>query len=195
MRAVTLVLLAFVGLPAVAQEGISVGLGLGSLDYEESTNDPIFGDISDTVSSYKIYGMFEFNDYVAAEVSYGQSGEVEGGASGNDPFLGNFTSSLQSEFTTTVVKVIGMWPRDWGVVMGGLGYFDTDADISLRLISDIGSITSGGTASDDGLAVMLGVEWRFGRFGTGYGVRLEYEWWDVSDADAATIGVGVSYRF
>jgi len=41
----------------------------------------------------------------------------------------------------------------------------------------------------------LGIEWRFGRFGTGFGVRLEYEWWDISDVDASTVGAGISYRF
>jgi len=172
-----------------------VGLGLGSFDYKESTVDPVFGDRSDTVSSYKVYGGFEFHEHVAAEVSYSRADDVEGNVSGNDPFLGDFFSTTRTEFTTTTIKVVGQLPRDWGVLIGGLGYFDTDADIDLDLMSDAGAFSASGAVSDDGLMAMLGIEWRFGRFGTGYGVRLEYEWWDVEDGDASTIGVGISYRF
>lgn len=195
MRIITLVLLALAGLPAFAQEGIYVGLGLGSFDYEDSMPDPVFGVRSDSALSYKVYGGFEFNDYLSAEIGYGETDKIEGSVSGTDPFLGDFTSSSRTEFTTTTFKLLGQFSRDWGVLLGGLGYFDTDSDIKLSLTSDAGSFNAEGSISDNGLMAMLGIEWRFGRFGTGYGVRLEYEWLDAQEADASTIGVGVSYRF
>lgn len=195
MRAITALLIAFLAFPALAQEAKYAGLGLGSFDYSESTDDPVFGDISDTVSAYKLYGGFEINEHFAVEFGYGKSDDVEGGASGNDDFLGDFTSVIRTEFTTTTFKALGQLPLEWGVLMLGIGYFETDADIELDLVSDAGSLNAAGSVSDDGLMATFGVEWRFGQFGTGYGIRLEYEWLDVDDADAATIGLGVSYRF
>jgi hypothetical protein len=196
MRVITVVLLSLSTLPALAQDGMYVGLGLGRLDYEEGGFSPAFGNtLADTVLSYKVYGGFEFNQYVAAEISYGKADEVAGGASGNDPDVGNFETSIRTEFTTTVIKVVGQLPLEWGVLIGGIGYFETNADVRIDLTTDLGSFSGSGSASDDGLAAMFGIEWRFGRFGTGYGVRLEYEWWDLQNADASTIGVGMSYRF
>jgi len=195
MRAATVILLVLFGLPASAQDGIYVGLGLGSFDYEDNTSDPFFGHRSDTVLSYKFYGGFEFNDHLAIEIGYSSSNDIEESVSGTDPSLGNFTSSTSTAFTTTAFTLVGQFPREWGVLLGGLGYFDADTDVKLQFISDAGSFNADGSLTDDGLMAMVGVEWRFGRFGTGYGVRLEYEWWDFTDADASTIGVGVSYRF
>jgi len=195
MRAAIFILLALVGLPAFAQEGVFVGLGLGSFDYADSTSDPFFGKRSDTVSSYKFFGGFEFNDHVAIEIGYGSSQDIQESVSGTDSSLGNFTSSTSTAFTSTTFKIVGQFPLDWGVLIGGLGYFDADTDVKLQFISDAGSFNADGSLTDNGLMAMLGVEWRFGRFGLGYGVRLEYEWWDVTDADASTIGVGISYRF
>lgn len=195
MRTITVVLLAFFGLPAFAQEGMYVGLGLGSFDFKDSTADVLFGNRSDTVLSAKLYGGFEFNEYAAAEISYGTTDKFEGTVSGTDPFFGDYTIRSRTEFTTTTIKAVGQLPREWGVLIGSIGYFDTDAEIKLNLASEAGDFTSDGSVSDDGLMAMLGIEWRFGRFGMGYGVRIEYEWLDVAGADASTIGVGISYRF
>lgn len=195
MRAITVVSIALFGSPSFAQEGMFFGLGLGSFDYQDSAVDPLIGNRSDTVPSYKLFGGFEFNEHLAGEISYGITDDVIGTASGNDPFLGDYVSLTRTEFTTTTIKAVGQFPREWGVLIGGLGYFDMESDIALDFTSDAGSFTAEGTIDDDGLMAMLGIEWRFGRFGMGYGVRLEYEWWDFDDADASTIGVAVSYRF
>ena len=45
------------------------------------------------------------------------------------------------------------------------------------------------------MTALLGVEWRFGRFGTRYGLRLEYEWWDIDAVSTSAVGLAFSYGF
>jgi OOP family OmpA-OmpF porin len=196
MRAIAVVALALLASPALAQEGIYVGLGLGSFSYEEDSAFLAPGPFEDSVSSWKIYGGFEFNENFGFEVRYGATEEFEQTFSGMDQFLGNFSTTFDVGFTTTSLVGMGFLPNDWGTLFGGIGYFDTDIDADFVLESDnLGTITDELSIGDDGLMAVLGIEWRFGRFGTGVGVRIEYEWLDAEDADASTVGVGVSYRF
>jgi hypothetical protein len=58
-----------------------------------------------------------------------------------------------------------------------------------------GPFSASTSFGDEGMMAVLGVEWRFGRFGTGVGIRVEYEWLDVEDASGSTVGIGVAYRF
>ena len=96
----------------------------------------------------------------------------------------------------TNLSAVGQLPLEWGVLMAGLGYYSSENDFVEELMADCcGSITNGNSISDNGVSAMLGIEWRFGRFGTRYGVRLEYEWWDISSVDASAIGIGFSYGF
>jgi hypothetical protein len=131
------------------------------------------------------------------EFSYGSTSEIQQSVSGTDPFLGDFSLATNLDFTTTTVKAVGMLPFDWGVLLGGIGYFDTDADVDANLTAACcGTISASDSISDSNAMAMLGVEWRFDRgFGAGIDLRLEYEWWDIEDADASTLGIGVAYRF
>lgn len=192
---VLLVLLLF-GSAALAQEGIYAGLGYGDFDYEENRVDPVLGRIADTVPSYKVFGGFEFNDYIAIEISYGKTGRIKKSGSRFSPTVGNVDSTLKLDFTNTVLMAVGEWPHDWGALLGGLGYYSYDADFRQDVTTECcGPLVNAGTVSDHGTMAMLGVEWRFGRFGTRIGVRLEYEWLPINQADASTVGVGLSYGF
>ena len=195
MRTFVLFVLSLVAIPTLAQEGMYAGVGYGSFDFDENDIDAVFGNRSDTVDTYKLFGGFEVNEHLSLEISYGATQDLRNTLTATDPIIGVFTTSVATEFTITTVKAIGQLPLDWGILMAGLGYYDLDADIQLRLDSSLGSFESGGTVGDDGMMAMLGIEWRFGRFGTGYGIRLEYEKWDLDGADASTIGIGASFRF
>lgn len=196
MRTMTFLVLGLVGTAAVAQEGIYVGLGIGSLDYEETLPGASTSFLSDTVSTYKVYGGFEINEHFAMEITYGESDDIQRTFSGNFPPFGTATLTTTVDLTTTVLRGIGQLPYDWGTLLGGIGFYSSDTDFRDTLVTQCCGVSTGaGTFSDDGLAAMIGIEWRFGRFGTGFGIRLEYEWLDIDLVDANTLGIGIAYRF
>jgi hypothetical protein len=197
MRVMRLVVLLALTSPALAQEGMYVGVGLGSFDYSENSPFLAPAPFEDTVSSWKIYGGFEFSDRFGFEIRYGSTGNFDQTVSGTDPGgFGDFTARFDTDFTITTALAMGMLPKEWGVLFGGIGYFDSSSDSDLALDTECcGVLGDSIPIGDNGAAAVLGIEWRFGRFGTGYGLRLEYEWLDVADADASTFGVGVAYRF
>ena len=195
MRTVTFVVLGLVGSTAFAQEGIYVGVGIGSMDYTESVENALLSKIEDTVSATKIYGGFEINQHFAVEINYGETGDVMDSASIFVPGLGTVTRSTKTELTTTVLRGIGQLGYEWGVLMGGIGFYSADIDFVDTLSAQGSSGTIAGDFSDDGISAMIGIEWRFGRFGTGFGIRLEYEMLDIDNIDASTIGLGIAYRF
>jgi len=196
MRAVGILALALLASPALAQEGMYVGLALGSFDFKEDGAFLAPGPFDGTASSWKLYGGFEFNDHFGMEIRYGATDRIEQPFSGTDSSLGDFSSTFSTDFKTTSIVAMGVLPKDWGALIGGIGYFTADQGADLALTAECcGAISASTSVDDDGLMALLGVEWRFGRFGTGVGIRLEYEWMDVTGAGASTLGVGVSYRF
>lgn len=196
MRFIGLVVLLAFASPSLAQEGMYVGLGIGSFDYSEDAGYLAPEAFSDTVSAWKVYGGFEFGEHVGVEIRYGGTGTVETTSSGTDPTLGNYTATVRADFKTTSALLLGMLPKDWGAFFGGVGYFNSSGDARLALdTACCGTFNPTASANDNGLAAALGVEWRFGRFDTGVALRLEYEWLDVESGDASTLGIGVAYRF
>jgi hypothetical protein len=184
------------GAAAHAQEGIYVGVGLGNFDFQESFTDPLLGRVGDKVKVSKIFGGFEINDYLAIEIAYGETSDLSQSVMANFPSLGNVNYSLTQDFTMTSLKGIGQYPMDWGALLGGLGYFSSENDFRESGTADCcPPLSNSGTISDNGMAAMLGVEWRFGRFGTRYAFRLEYEWWDMDLSDSSAVGVAFSYGF
>jgi opacity protein-like surface antigen len=179
----------------LAQEGIYVGIGLGNFDYAEDAAFLAPEPFEDTVATWKVYGGFEFGEHFGFEIRYGATDEIEQTATGTDAFFGEYSAAFDTDFTITTVLAMGMLPNDWGTLFGGIGYYDITANADLALSTECcGTINDETSLGDNGLATVLGIEWRFERFGTGVGVRLEYEWLDV-DGDASAIGVGIAYRF
>lgn len=183
-------------LPAYAQDSVYVGVGAGNFDYEESFISPLYGRVSDSVAAYKVFGGFEINEHFALEISYRETDDVfASGSATIDPF-GLVSGALTTDFSMTSVTALGQLPFEWGALLGGLGYFSADNDFREEASADCcAPIVRDGSLSDDGVTATVGIEWRFGRFGTRYGVRLEYEWWDIDDADSSSIGVAFSYGF
>lgn len=218
----TILLLVLFGNATQAQENVYVGLGYGGFDYEEKTADLILDNVGDTLESIKLFGGFELNEHIALEISYGESDDLQ--QSGFvvvdlgaivDPSVGlevfpdtTVSRNLNIDHVTTALRAVGQVPLgDWGVFLGGIGWFRTDSDVRQTdfytndlfdahpLLENPEFDTFSATLRNDGLMATLGVEWRFGRFGTRYGVRLEYEWWDIDNVDASTIGVALTYGF
>jgi len=201
MRRVLACLLTLLASGAAAQENIYVGLGFGEFDYEEQFVDQVLGQVSDSASTYKVFGGFGFNDYFAIEISYAkvedieQSGTMDNLSCGTGP-CGVVNSQLGIEYTTTSLAAVGQLPLESVAFLGGLGYFSSSADFVQNYQTECcGSFADGGEINDNGMMAMVGIEWRFGRFGSRYAFRLEYEWWDMADVDTSAVGLGFSYGF
>ena len=198
MRQLRLLLLAavLVGAPAYAQDSIYVGLGVGSFDYKESFNSALYGRIKDSTTAYKLFGGFQFNDHVSLEISFRETDDLVATGSATIAPFGLVNGKYTADFTMTSLTAVGQLPFDWGALLGGLGYFSSENNFREDITTECCEpFVGGGSYDDDGLTGMVGVEWRFGRFGARYGVRLEYEWWDIDAADASAIGVAFSYGF
>lgn len=180
---------------ASAQEGIYVGIGLGNFEFDETFVDPILERrLSDSMKSSKLFGGFEFNDNLAMEVTYAETSDST--ISGNlSPPNEDVRYTLTADYSYTSLKALGRVPFDWGMLLGGLGYFRSDYGYREQLVSGSDSLAGGGTISDEGLSLMLGIEWRFGRFGTHYGFRLEYETFELEATDVSVAGLSFSYGF
>jgi hypothetical protein len=179
----------------VAQENIYAGIGYGEFDYEEQFVDPVLGRVADTVAAYKIFGGFEFNDYFSIEMSYGKDESIVQSGPAFFPGAGSGIYQLDMEFTKTALRAIGQLPLEPVVLMAGLGYFSTDGDVDEFFFTACCQFANELATNDNGMMAQLGVEWRFGRFGARYALRLEYEWWDMSEVDASTVGLAFSYGF
>ena len=202
MRALPVLILALVAATASAQESIYVGIGFANFDYSENTGDPLLGTVSDTALNKKFFGGFEINDNFTLEISYAKTDDLVDSKTAlffvdADDIPDAVTATLRTDFTITTLSAIGQVPFDWGAFMGGVGYFTSDSGFFADAFApccDL-SLSNSGSISDNGLMAMLALEWRFGRFGARYGIRLEYEWWDMSNIDSSALGIGVSYGF
>ena len=198
MRKVTLSILvwAVFGSVSFAQENAYVGVGYGSFDYDEGIVDPVLGPLSESVGSVKLFGGFEMNDHLALEISYGETSDIIFRGTENVPPFGDVTTTLKSDLVITNLTALGQLPLDWGVLFGGLGLFSSEQDFRQILTAACCQpLYGGGKFNEDGMSAKLGIEWRFGRFGTRIGLRLEYDWLDLDYADASQVGFAISYGF
>ncbi len=169
------------------------GVGLGTFDYGEdlSAIDPQLSSFSDTTSAWKIFGGYTFSDNFGIEGSYGVTGALSQGISGTDPILGNFSLTADTDLTIFAVRAMGYHAYSWGSVFGGAGYFSGDADTTVALsIAGFASEISD-SSSENGFTGLLGVQWDLSLLT----LRLEYEWLDVDNADASTLGVSAHWTF
>jgi len=181
---------------SLAQDAIYVGVGGYQFNYDENIPNVLISGISDTSTAYRLFGGFEFNEYFAIEMSYGKSGNLAYRQAGDFPGFGQTSYSLVTDFKISSFRAIGQFPLEFGALLGGLGYFTSDNDFREDILTECcGSLPSQGSFTDNGLTASLGAEWRFGRFGTRYGLRLEYEWWDTESVDTSALGVAFSYGF
>jgi Outer membrane protein beta-barrel domain len=196
MRRLLVLPFALAATTAFAQGSIYVGIGVGNFDYQESFVSSIVGRVADEVTIRKLMGGFEFNEHLALEINYGKTDDIRQSGTENVPPFGDVTGNLVLDFTITSLTALGQLPFEWGALLAGLGYFSSENDFTDTLTSDCcDPSVIGGTIRDEGLTGLLGIEWRFGRFGTRYAVRLEYQWWDISDADSSAAGLTFSYGF
>ncbi|MDH4166173.1 MAG: porin family protein [Gammaproteobacteria bacterium] len=164
---------------AYAQEGFSVGASVGYANIEFDDSSLTF-DGSDT--GYKIFGTWMFSENWGIEGGWVDMGTPD------DTVLG---IPVKIDVSGIDVFFVGSMPvADNFDLFGKAGMVSWDADFTIG-DSEVG-VESG---SDDGedLALGFGGRWKLGEQ---FGIRGEYEWFDISDADSVwVVSVGVDFFF
>ena len=136
----------------------------------------------DSDTAFKIFGGYQFNKYLGAELGYAALGDVKA----TFP-----TGDVTVEAKAWDVMAVGTFPvADRFNVFGKLGWFRADSDAS--------GLASGSDSSS-GLTYAIGAGYDFTR---NFGLRAEWQrYTDVGgnnvggETDADVMSIGVVYRF
>ena len=167
-------LLAF-SAPAAAQADagwyVGAAYGMTSVDVDTSALPGV--SIDDSDSGFKIYGGFQFNKYLGAEVGYVDFGKF--------PVTAGSTGELSVSAVT--VAAVGTLPLNENFALfGKAGLWSWSSDSSLP-----------GTTGTDGNDVFIGAGLRY-NFNRNWGLTLEVERYDSDDSITMT-SLGLRYKF
>jgi opacity protein-like surface antigen len=210
MRRLLILSLVLAVTPALAQEGLGpyIGVGLGQLDYEDGFRSRL--DYGDTVSTTSLRGGYRFNDTLAFEGIYGTSGtfgvdfngsfpnfSADGGITVGGPTVARLSGDLDYielrvlAHAGHVVFGLGSFSVDISGEMTGVTQFDGSALNPPQLPGS--SFKTSLADSENGYTILIGAQWEIGEK---WGIRAEYEYFDLSSpADATILGVSMQYGF
>lgn len=162
-------------LPASAGEGY-VGASYLDSNAEFRTVSQNY-DISS--SGWKLFGGFNFIKYFGAELTYYDVGSFDDQQGAN---------SIDSDIEVFDLAGRGILPLGQRVeLFARLGY----SRVSVDTTSTTGPLTASTSAEDWELLYGVGVGLKLGRR---FGIRVEYEAWDVEDS-LDTLSIGAFFRF
>ena len=182
--------LAFVHAAAAqeANSGPYMGFSVGSFSYEEEDEESGLV-IDDTSTGYRLMGGYRFTDNFAVEGGWGKTGDIQDSYTESIPPFGNFTLNISGEYEVLTVRALGIIPFERVSLLGGLGYYSADLDLTVGIP---GFGEGSASDSDDGATLVGGLEFNLERID----IRTELEWFDVDDgAEAFNLGVGVLFNF
>ena len=173
---------------AAAQDrsGGYMGFSLGSFSYAEDEDL-----LDDSSTGYRIMGGYRFSENFAVEGGWEKTGDLEESFAEDIPPFGLITLNIGADFEILTVKALGFIPFEKVSLLGGVGYFDADANISASATGFGGAAQASDQGSEDGAMLVGGLEFNLERVD----VRAELEWFDVDDAEASGINVGVLFHF
>jgi len=173
---------------ATADPGFYIGASVGDATIESS--DTIDGgsfDFDESDTGYKVFGGFMFNDYLGVELGYTDLGSP-GGAINFGGLDG--AESIDAEASGITLQGIGALPLGPVDVFAKIGMVSYDAE--LELVDPSGIFSGKVDADGEELAYGVGAILNLGAFG----IRAEYEIWDVGDVDDVyMISVGAQLTF
>jgi OOP family OmpA-OmpF porin len=184
IAAFSLAALAFAG-PALSQSkesGIYIGGALGQAEHSDQCDSPAAGVSCDNKdSAWKIFGGFQFNRYLAAELGYANLGEATASAG---------PVSATDEATAFELVALGMFPVvERFSIFGKLGLYRGE----LERTSNNPLIQTGSNTQTD-FTFGLGV-----RFDITHNIGLRAEWQRYLDlgeiTDVDLISLGVQFKF
>ena len=170
-----------------------MGVFGGMFDYDEDLSAIAPGQsFSDSATAVKVYGGYRFNEWFAVEGSYGKTGDLEETVPLFAPPFGTLNAEVGANYEFLTVNALGHIAFEKMSLFAGLGYWDADISVDLTVnVPGFGQITDNETDSDDGTMLSAGLEWEFDSLA----VRGELDWFDVEEADAFMVGVGVHWLF
>ena len=173
---------------AAAQDrsGGYMGFSVGSFSFAEDEDL-----LDDSATAYRVMGGYRFNDHFAVEGGWEKTGDVEESFSEVIPPFGTVTLNIGADFEILTVKALGFIPFEKVSLLGGVGYFDADANIWASGTALGISQQASDQSSEDGAMLVGGLEFNLERVD----IRAELEWFDVEDAEASGINVGVLFHF
>ena len=188
---VTSALLASAPAFAADDSGFYIGAGIGDGSVKvDGIEDGLNFDGSDT--AFKVLGGYKFMKYLAAELEYIDAGDAEDKWS--EDFKG-ITEELKltigfSGFNASAVGILPIGEKF--NVFGKLGFIMWDADFRAKY--SYGSFEDSDSDSDSGTDFSWGVGAGFD-FTDNLGVRIEYQAFEVEDADADLFSGSVVWMF
>lgn len=198
--------LGLVAAPAFAADtGPYIGAGIGQfnvqLDDIAIDGEGIGLDFDDGDVGFKVFGGYNFLDWLGAEVAYIDGGTAEENYS--DPDLGGL--KLEADVSAFTVAGVGTLPiGDMFELYGKLGiaFWDGDLTFSTSGLLCEELTAEGLPCSETGSESGEDFYWGIGagvNFGENFNIRLEYEAFQIGaddiDADADFISGSVVYRF
>jgi len=162
---------------AAAQGYIGVGAGLTTVNLCDDLFALGATSCDDEDTGLKLFGGYKFNPNFAVEGAWIDLGEVSASAGGG---------TVTAEVDGLQVAAVGMIPINpqFGV-FGKIGVYMWDATVSA---------TGFGSVSDDGHDIMFGagVSWNLT---SKFGLRAEWERFDIDGDDLDFLSVGVQFNF
>lgn len=178
---------------ASAQEyrGMYMGAALGTFDYEEDFDGE--DAISDSTSVYQLFGGYRFNEYVALELGYGQTGDIEDDVEAFLPGLGTVTLEFDAQYDIYALRAFGILPLNAISLFASAGYFSASlgGPVSISGFGDIAELDG----SESGATVSIGIQKDFRLDLENLSIRAEYQVFDIDDVDASALAIGVLFRF
>jgi len=171
-----------------------VGVGLGHLDYELSSNGLKFFDAS--AATFTFYSGFWLSPRWAFEASWQQTETSEQpGLAADFPEIAALglpataTTNTTADLEILTLRALRFEHYGWGSVFGGFGISGARVDSHIEVTDVMNGKTARANprASKNGVTLAVGAQWDFRRLS----LRLGYEWWDD---DMNTIEIGVHRR-
>lgn len=179
-----------------AGTGPYVGAGIGQFNVQADDLDFDDGDVG-----FKVFGGYNFLEWLGAEVAYIDGGSAE--ETFSDPDLGS--AEIGVDITAFTLAGVGTLPiGDMFELYGKLGMAFWDGDLSISASGAIcdelaaQDLPCSGSGSDSGEDFYWGIGAGV-NFGENFNIRIEYEAFQIGaddlDGDADFISGSVVYRF
>jgi OOP family OmpA-OmpF porin len=189
--------LGLISAPALAadDQGFYAGAGAGLFGVEVSDFESGIG-FDDDDTGFRVFGGWQFSEFFGVEAGYADGGTASE-TIGDLATLG-IEADVDIDVSGFDVLLTGTVPFSdmfYGYAKVGMLFWDADGNATLREDDgDGGVIVTEDSFSDSGNDLAYGAGLGLD-FNDQFGVRVEYMWYDVSDADADFISANVLVRF
>ena len=192
---VTSALLASAPAFAADDSGFYIGAGFGETAIEVSDIADLGVKFDDSGTTWKVLGGYRFFKYLAAELEYIDAGDAEDSFREEEgPYFAEADVTIGlSGWNASAVGILPLGEKF--NVFGKLGFIVWDADFEAELDTNVPGIEDfRERGTDDGTDISWGIGAGFD-FTENFGVRLEYQSFEISDTDAALLSGSVLWMF